>query len=68
MILILFLQVTSSIWWYFISKHIELLDTLIFVLRKQYRQVTFLHVYHHSTMPILWWIGVNWVPGGQCEL
>lgn len=43
------------------------MDTIFFMLRKRSRQITLLHVYHHSTMPILWWIGVKWVPGGQCR-
>lgn len=61
------LQIASALWWYYFSKLIELLDTVFFLLRKKTRQISFLHVYHHSTMPILWWIGVKWVPGGQCE-
>ncbi len=36
----------------------------IFILRKKEDQVTFLHVYHHSTMFPFWWIGVRWVAGG----
>ena len=39
----------------------------MFLLRKKYSQITFLHIYHHSTMPILWWIGTKWLPGGQCK-
>ena len=34
---------------------------------KKNAQISFLHVYHHATMPFLWWIGVKWVPGGQCR-
>uniref|UniRef100_A0A673HC25 Elongation of very long chain fatty acids protein n=1 Tax=Sinocyclocheilus rhinocerous TaxID=307959 RepID=A0A673HC25_9TELE len=34
-------------------------------VRKKFNQVSFLHVYHHCTMFILWWIGIKWVPGGQ---
>ena len=41
------------------------MDTVIFILRKKNRQVTFLHVYHHSTMVFLWWIGVKWYAGGS---
>lgn len=35
---------------YFINKIIDLLDTIFFILRKKYKQVTFLHVYHHIMM------------------
>ncbi|CAH2211283.1 jg22458, partial [Pararge aegeria aegeria] len=31
-------------------KHIDLLDTVFFVLRKKENQVTFLHVFHHTLM------------------
>nr|XP_039253978.1 elongation of very long chain fatty acids protein 4-like [Styela clava] len=59
------MRIANALWWYYFSKLIELLDTVFFMLRKKSRQITVLHVYHHSTMPILWWIGVKWVPGGQ---
>uniref|UniRef100_H3C9L0 Elongation of very long chain fatty acids protein n=1 Tax=Tetraodon nigroviridis TaxID=99883 RepID=H3C9L0_TETNG len=58
-------QVAGALWWYFISKGIEYLDTVFFILRKKFNQVTFLHVYHHCTMFTLWWIGIKWVAGGQ---
>lgn len=40
---------------------------MFFLLRKKNNQVTFLHVYHHTTMVCLWWIGLKWVAGGQCK-
>lgn len=58
-------RIAKALWWYYISKLIEFNDTLFFVLRKKNNQLTFLHVYHHSTMFGLWWIGVKWVPGGS---
>ncbi|KAI0219257.1 Elongation of very long chain fatty acids protein, partial [Lamellibrachia satsuma] len=51
-------------WWFYISKFIELLDTIFFLLRKKFTQVSFLHVVHHSVMPLSWYIGVKFVPGG----
>ncbi|XP_030641833.1 elongation of very long chain fatty acids protein 4-like [Chanos chanos] len=58
-------RIASALWWYYISKGVEFLDTVFFILRKKFNQVSFLHVYHHCTMFILWWIGIKWVPGGQ---
>nr|XP_014354043.1 PREDICTED: elongation of very long chain fatty acids protein 4-like isoform X2 [Latimeria chalumnae] len=52
-------------WWFFFSKVIELLDTIFFILRKKFSQVTFLHVYHHATMILNWWLGIKYIPGGQ---
>lgn len=43
-------RVTKALWWYFFSKAIELLDTFWMIIRKRFVQVTFLHVFHHSTM------------------
>ncbi|KAL8616017.1 hypothetical protein ACOMHN_014979 [Nucella lapillus] len=52
-------------WWYFFSKVIEFLDTIFFILRKKNGQLTFLHVYHHSTMAIICWYVARYVPGGE---
>eukprot|EP00057_Strongylocentrotus_purpuratus_P014196 XP_011668670.1 PREDICTED: elongation of very long chain fatty acids protein 4 isoform X1 [Strongylocentrotus purpuratus] len=58
-------RLAGACWWFFFSKIIELLDTVIFMLRKKNNQISFLHVYHHATMPVLWWIGVRYVAGGS---
>ncbi|XP_029168087.1 elongation of very long chain fatty acids protein AAEL008004 [Nylanderia fulva] len=52
-------------WWYFFAKMIELLDTIFFILRKKQNQVTFLHVYHHSSMAIWSWCYLKFLPGEQ---
>jgi len=51
-------------WLFFFSKIIEFMDTIFFILRKKYSQVSFLHVVHHSLVPILCWIGMKFLPGG----
>ncbi|GFW72120.1 hypothetical protein TNCV_4790071 [Trichonephila clavipes] len=40
-------------WFLYIIKFIDLLDTVFFVLRKKQAQVTFLHVFHHSGICLL---------------
>jgi elongation of very long chain fatty acids protein 7 len=52
-----------AVWIYYMAKIIELLDTVFFVLRKKNSQVTFLHVYHHTLMPICSFIGVKFFAG-----
>uniref|UniRef100_A0A4X2LMR9 Elongation of very long chain fatty acids protein n=1 Tax=Vombatus ursinus TaxID=29139 RepID=A0A4X2LMR9_VOMUR len=52
-------------WLFLFSKFIELMDTVIFILRKKDGQVTFLHVFHHSVLPWSWWWGVRVAPGGM---
>lgn len=52
-------------WLFLFSKFIELMDTVIFILRKKDGQVTFLHVFHHSVLPWSWWWGIRIAPGGM---
>ncbi|KAJ8300289.1 hypothetical protein KUTeg_021808, partial [Tegillarca granosa] len=54
-------RIANVCWWYFISKIIELLDTVFIILRKKNNQISFLHVYHHSSMLFNWWLGVRYV-------
>ncbi|CAH2257380.1 jg7582 [Pararge aegeria aegeria] len=62
------LQIANAVWWYYFSKLLEFCDTFFFILRKKEEQLTFLHVYHHSTMFGFWWIGIKWVPSGSTFL
>lgn len=48
---------------YFISKFIEMLDTVFFLYRGKVDQVTFLHVFHHASMPPSVWWGLKYAPG-----
>ncbi|KAJ8711368.1 hypothetical protein PYW07_008610 [Mythimna separata] len=57
--------VVSRVWLYYMIKVIDLMDTVFFVLRKKYNQVSFLHVYHHLGMCLLGFIGTKYVPGGH---
>ncbi|RNA25919.1 elongation of very long chain fatty acids AAEL008004-like protein [Brachionus plicatilis] len=54
-----------AIHFYYVMKVTDLMDTIIFALRKKTNQITFLHVFHHSSMIITGWLGTKWVPGGQ---
>ena len=38
---------------YWITKMLELFDTVVMILRHRRKQISFLHVYHHSTMMLL---------------
>ena len=58
-------RIAKALWWYYASKCFEMLDSVFFILRKKEEQLTFLHIYHHSTMFGLWWIGVKFVAGGS---
>ncbi|KAK8807430.1 hypothetical protein WA158_004189 [Blastocystis sp. Blastoise] len=47
------------------QKYWEFLDTFIFILRKSYRQVTFLHVYHHSSITLVTLLVSMYLPAGD---
>ena len=47
-----------SFYLYYITKYVDLLDTIFFVLRKKYSQITGLHLYHHTVVPILGWMTI----------
>lgn len=49
------LRILSAHYLYFLSKYLEFLDTIFFILRKKDNQISFLHVYHHSSTPIFDW-------------
>lgn len=59
------LRMAAACWWFFFSKIIDTFDTVFFILRKKNSQVTFLHVYHHGSMILNWWLGAKYTPGGQ---
>ncbi|XP_066599195.1 very long chain fatty acid elongase 7-like [Prorops nasuta] len=58
-------EVAATVWAYFMVKIVDLLDTVLFVLRKKQNQVSFLHVYHHAGMVMGSWGAVKYLPGGH---
>ncbi|GET91450.1 long chain polyunsaturated fatty acid elongation enzyme-like protein [Leishmania tarentolae] len=58
-------RIAKLIWLFYVSKVVEWLDTVIMLLKQNYRQVTFLHVYHHTTIFVLWWVASLLAPGGE---
>lgn len=58
-------KVMRTLWWYYFSKLIEFMDTFFFIVRKNNHQISFLHIYHHTTMFNIWWFVLNWIPCGH---
>lgn len=44
-------------------KLVELIETVLFVLRKKENQISKLHVYHHTSTAMLTWIMVKYIGG-----
>ncbi|KYM77193.1 Elongation of very long chain fatty acids protein 1, partial [Atta colombica] len=59
------LSMARWVWWVLILKITELADTVIFIFRKKYNQISFLHVYHHTVTLFLAWITCKYAPGGM---
>ncbi|KAJ3205879.1 hypothetical protein HDU82_004915 [Entophlyctis luteolus] len=62
------LPMAKICWLFYFAKYPELLDTVIMMLKKNNRQISFLHVYHHSTILLYVWLVVYWAPGGEFPL
>ena len=58
-------RMAKILWIYYISKLPEFGDTFLMVLKHNYHQVSFLHLYHHSTIFVIWWAVILVGPGGD---
>lgn len=59
------MRVARGCYVYFLAKISELLDTVFFTLRKKDNQISFLHLYHHTVMPMISWGATKYYPGGH---
>jgi elongation of very long chain fatty acids protein 4 len=59
------LRMAKVIHIFYCSKVLEFGDTVIMCLKKNFHQITFLHVYHHSSIFAIWWIVCFYAPGGE---
>ncbi|XP_055914489.1 elongation of very long chain fatty acids protein 7-like [Eupeodes corollae] len=50
---------------YYITKYLDLFDTIFFVLRKKDNQISFLHVYHHAIMVLAVWLYMKFFFGSH---
>ncbi|CAG8455687.1 10678_t:CDS:2 [Ambispora gerdemannii] len=58
-------QMAKYIWLFYVSKIAEFTDTFIMVLKKNNHQITFLHVYHHCSIFVIWWLVTFIAPNGE---
>lgn len=47
-------------WWCILLRLSEFLETIFFILRKKFNQVSMLHVYHHISVPFLLWVSLKY--------
>ncbi|KAJ8942638.1 hypothetical protein NQ318_013351 [Aromia moschata] len=61
-------KLLSGFYWVYLLKMVELIETVFFILRKKFNQVTGLHVYHHSSTFVLAYISCKFIGGGMSSL
>jgi len=58
--------VRHGVYLHYLCKYMDFLDTLIILLRKKSEQLSFLHLWHHSTIAIVWgWVVNTWPTEGS---
>lgn len=58
----------NLLWLFYVSKMWDFWDTFFIVTGKKWRQLSFLHVYHHVTVFLCYWINVNTQYDGEVYL
>lgn len=48
--------IANLLWLFYISKVWDFWDTIFIVIGKKWRQLSFLHVYHHTTIFLFYWL------------
>lgn len=57
-------QMAQLVWIFTYSKVVEFLDTIFMVFEGRWRQVSFLHVYHHISI-LSYWFTILWMAPGS---
>lgn len=60
--------VAEIMWIFYITKIWDFWDTIFIVLGKKWRQLSFLHVYHHFSVIIICWLQLNVLYDGDSYL
>lgn len=48
----------NLMYFYYLTKYADWIDTIFFVMKKKYSHISGLHVYHHSVVPMFGWLAV----------
>jgi len=51
--------VAKLLWLFYLSKLLDFVDTVTIVLQKRWGQLSFLHVYHHSSVFLFYWLNLR---------
>lgn len=56
------MQIPTTFFWLLLLKVFDLIETMVFVLRKKDRQISFLHLYHHVSTIVVTVISLKYFP------
>jgi len=51
--------VANVLWLFYASKVLDFMDTFFIVIGKKWKQLSFLHVYHHTTIFLFYWLNLH---------
>eukprot|EP01102_Stenamoeba_stenopodia_P007747 TRINITY_DN2182_c0_g1_i1.p1 TRINITY_DN2182_c0_g1~~TRINITY_DN2182_c0_g1_i1.p1 ORF type:complete len:333 (-),score=44.23 TRINITY_DN2182_c0_g1_i1:23-1021(-) len=51
--------IASILWVFYVSKVFDFLDTVFIVLGRKWEQLSFLHIYHHISIFLVYWMNIN---------
>ena len=51
--------VANVLWLFYVSKILDFVDTFFIVIGKKWKQLSFLHVYHHTTIFLFYWLNLH---------
>jgi hypothetical protein len=51
--------VANLLWLFYVSKAWDFWDTIFIIIGKKWRQLSFLHVYHHITIFLFYWLNIK---------
>jgi len=60
--------IANILWLFYVSKIWDFWDTFFIVTGKKWRQLSFLHVYHHVSVFLCYWININVQYDGEVYL
>jgi len=52
-------KIANLLWIFYVSKIFDFWDTTFIILGKKWRQLSLLHVYHHFTIFLFYWLNIN---------
>ncbi|CAK4083896.1 unnamed protein product [Aphanomyces euteiches] len=58
----------NVMWLFYISKILDFMDTFFIILGKKWKQLSFLHVYHHLTIFSIYWLNFRALYDGDIYL